>query len=343
MIPHNRPTLGLEEEEAALRVIRSGWVAKGKEVESFENEFCEFMGLPKGHAAAVSSGTAALFLALVMLGGSGKNVGSPGYVCSALRNAVYMSEGKNVLVDVGHNSPNIDLGKLSEENPQIAIVPHMFGIPINISNLKKIPIIEDCAHALGARVNGKPVGLEGEFGIFSFYATKMITSCGQGGMIISKDKYLIKEIVDYVNFDNRRDKKKRFNFQMSDVQAAMGRVQFSRLNEFIEKRDKIFRYYKDLGLPLIDIKYKNENTSSVRYRIILMCKNPELIKRKLFIKNIAVINPLETQELLSENKQFKFAKKLTKSTISLPCYPSLKKSELIKIGKEITKLEKYFN
>ena len=84
MIPHNKPTLGLEEEEAALRVIRSGWVAKGKEVESFQNEFCKFMGLPKGHAAAVSSGTAALFLALVMSRGKGKNVASPGYVCSAL-------------------------------------------------------------------------------------------------------------------------------------------------------------------------------------------------------------------------------------------------------------------
>ena len=74
LIPHNRPTLGLEEESAALRVIRSGWVAKGKEVESFQNEFCEFMGLPKGHAVAVSSGTAALFLALVMSGGKEKNI-----------------------------------------------------------------------------------------------------------------------------------------------------------------------------------------------------------------------------------------------------------------------------
>ena len=98
LIPHNKPTLGLEEEEAALRVIRSGWVAKGKEVESFQNEFCEFMGLPKGHAVAVSSGTAALFLALVMSGGKEKNIASPGYVCSALRNAVDMSKGKNVLV-----------------------------------------------------------------------------------------------------------------------------------------------------------------------------------------------------------------------------------------------------
>ena len=64
LIPHNRPTLGLEEESAALRVIRSGWVAKGKEVESFQNEFCEFMGLPKGHAVAVSSGTVENFTIL---------------------------------------------------------------------------------------------------------------------------------------------------------------------------------------------------------------------------------------------------------------------------------------
>ena len=147
LIPHNKPTLGLEEEEAALRVIRSGWMAKGKEVESFQNEFCEFVGLPKGHAAAVSSGTAALFLALVISGGKEKNIASPGYVCSALRHAVDMSEGKNVLVDVGYDSPNIDLEKLFEENPQLAIIPHMFGIPINLSNFKKIPIIEDCTHA----------------------------------------------------------------------------------------------------------------------------------------------------------------------------------------------------
>ena len=232
MIPHNRPTLGLEEEAAALRVIRSGWVAKGKEVEYFENEFCEFIGLPKGHAAAVSSGTAALFLALVMSRGKGKNVASPGYVCSALRNAVDMSEGKNVLVDIENNSPNMDLEKLFKENPQIAIIPHMFGIPINLSNLKKIPIIEDCSHALGAKVNGKSVGLEGEFGIFSFYATKMITSGGFGGMLISKNKKLVDKVIDYIEYDKKSDDNKRFNFQMGDLQAAIGREQLRKLPNF---------------------------------------------------------------------------------------------------------------
>ena len=332
LIPHNRPTLGLEEEAAALRVIRSGWVAKGKEVELFENEFCEFMGLPKGHAAAVSSGTAALFLALVMLGGSGKNVGSPGYVCSALRNAVDMSEGKNVLVDVGHNSPNIDLVKLSEENPQIAIVPHMFGIPINISNLKKIPIIEDCAHALGARVNGKPVGLDGEFGIFSFYATKMITSGGFGGMLISKNKKHVDEVIDYIVYDKKNDNNRRFNFQMGDLQAAIGREQLRKLPNFLERREKIFRKYKDAGLDVLDVPTEDSQVlQPVRYRAVMKTKNQ--IKTIKSLKDNGIITEILNNEWILSQNPTKFSNSLNMvhNTISLPIYPSLSDENVEKI------------
>ena len=74
MIPHNRPTLNIEEEEATIRVIRSGWLTQGKEVEAFENEFCKFVGLPEGHAVAVSSGTASLFLSLWVLNAKNKKI-----------------------------------------------------------------------------------------------------------------------------------------------------------------------------------------------------------------------------------------------------------------------------
>jgi perosamine synthetase len=332
LIPHNKPTLGLEEEAAALRVIRSGWVAKGKEVESFENEFCEFVGLPKGHAATVSSGTAALFLGLVMLGGSGKNVGSPGYVCSALRNAVDMSEGKNVLVDVGYNSPNIDLGKLSEENPQIAIVPHMFGIPINVSNLKKIPIIEDCSHALGARVNGKHVGLEGEFGIFSFYATKMITSGGFGGMLISKNKKLVDEVIDYIVYDKKNDSNRRFNFQMGDLQAAIGREQLRKLPNFLERREKIFKKYKDAGLDILDVPTEDSQVlQPVRYRAVMKTKNQ--IKTIKSLKDNGIITEILNNEwILSQNPtKFPNSLNMVHNTISLPIYPSLSDENIEKI------------
>ena len=332
LIPHNRPTLGLEEEAAALRVIRSGWVAKGKEVESFENEFCEFIGLPKGHAATVSSGTAALFLALVMLGGSEKNVGSPGYVCSALRNAIDMSKGKNVLVDVGHNSPNIDLEKLFKENPQIAIIPHIFGIPINLSNLKKIPIIEDCTHALGAKVNGKSVGLEGEFGVFSFYATKMITSGGYGGMLISKNKKLVDEVIDYVEYDRKNDDNRRFNFQMGDLQAAIGREQLRKLPNFLERREKIFRKYKDAGLDILDVSTEDSQVlQPVRYRAVMKTKNQ--IKTIKSLKDNGIITEILNNEwILSQNpSKFPNSLNMVHNTISLPIYPSLSDENVEKI------------
>jgi len=331
LIPHNKPTLGLEEEEAALRVIRSGWVAKGKEVESFQNEFCEFMGLPKGHAVAVSSGTAALFLALVMSGGKEKNIASPGYVCSALRNAVDMSKGENVLVDVGYDSPNIDLEKLFEENPQLAIIPHMFGIPINLTNFKKIPIIEDCTHALGAKVNGKYVGLEGEFGIFSLYATKMITSGGSGGMLISKNKKNIDRVIDYIEYDKKNDDNKRFNFQMCDLQAAIGREQLRKLPNFLTRREKIFSKYKDAGLDVLGVSTEDSQLEPVRYRAVMKTRNQAKTIKSLKDSNI-ITEILNNEWILSQNPtKFPNSLNMIHNTISLPIYPSLSDENVEKI------------
>ena len=332
LIPHNKPTLGLEEEEAALRVIRSGWMAKGKEVESFQNEFCEFVGLPKGHAAAVSSGTAALFLALVISGGKEKNIASPGYVCSALRHAVDMSEGKNVLVDVGYDSPNIDLEKLFEENPQLAIIPHMFGIPINLSNFKKIPIIEDCTHALGAKVNGKSVGLEGEFGIFSLYATKMITSGGFGGMLISKNKKNIDQVIDYIEYDKKNDDNKRFNFQMGDLQAAIGREQLRKLPKFLARREKIFSKYKDAGLDVLGVSTENSQLiEPVRFRAVMKTRNQSKAIKSLKDSDI-ITEILNNEWILSQNPtKFSNSLNMVRNTISLPIYPSLSDENVEKI------------
>ena len=148
-IPHNRPTLGLLEEEMAIRVIRSGWVAQGKAVENFENEFCDFLGLPRGSAVAVSSGTAALYLALLALDAPTKNVSFPVYACTALRNAVALARGVPKVVDSKSDSPNMDITAIDNET-NIAIIPHMFGLPQDLSSLTgKKTVIEDCAQAFG--------------------------------------------------------------------------------------------------------------------------------------------------------------------------------------------------
>ena len=109
VIPHNRPTLGGCRSSGCVRVLASGWVAQGREVKAFEEEVCHFLGLERGHAVALSSGTAALFLALWALDAKRKRIGIPVYSCAALRNAVVMAGGEPVPIVVEQDSPNIEV------------------------------------------------------------------------------------------------------------------------------------------------------------------------------------------------------------------------------------------
>ena len=329
MIKHNSPTLGIEEEQAALKVIRSGWLAHGSEVEGFENEFCKFIGLPEGHAVAVTNGTSALFLALWALHAQDRKVALPVYACSSLRHAAAMAGAEEVLLDIAQGTPNISLDQLNQSGADIAIVPHMFGLPLDISVCKDIDVVEDCAQAIGASVDNVPVGLKGKLGIYSFYATKLITSGGHGGMVVSKDKTLIDSVRDYKEFDQRRDSKIRFNFHMTNIQAAIGRAQLKKLPGFLKRRGEIFRSYQEAGLRLLDVS--SDNLSPVYYRAVLVAEQPRNIIKSLLDAGIGSIVPVEGWELLGEYALFPSASELTKQTVSLPIYPSLTNDEVDKI------------
>jgi len=336
VIEHNKPTLGKQEQRAVSKVLESGYIAQGLEVERFENEFCDFLDLPECHAVALSSGTSALFMALWSLNAKNKSIAMPVYACSALRNAVAMAQAKEVLTDNAMNSPNICLNQLQKSNADIAIVPHMFGLPNEIQNIKDIDVIEDCAQSLGASIDNKKTGLIGEVGIFSFYATKLMTSGGQGGMFVSKDKNLVDKVRDYREFDCRRDNKHRFNFQMTDVQASIGRVQLKRLPIFLERRQEIFAMYKEVGLDLIE----SENNASVYYRAVIRVNNPVKIKGKLLRLGIKTIIPIEDWELLDNGSEYKNAYHLTQTTLSLPIYPSLTNKDVLNIVNQLKKATK---
>ena len=336
MIEHNKPTLGKQEQQAVSKVLESGYIVQGIEVERFENEFCDFLGLPERHAVALSSGTSALFMALWSLNAKNKSIAMPVYACSALRNAVAMAQAKEVLIDNAVNGPNICLNQLQKSNADIAIVPHMFGLPNEIQNIKDIDVIEDCAQSLGASIDNKKTGLIGKVGIFSFYATKLMTSGGQGGMFVSKDKSLVDRVRDYRDFDCRRDKKHRFNFQMTDVQASIGRVQLRKLPNFLERRQEIFTMYKESGLDLIESK----NNTPVYYRAVLRVNNPVKIKGKLLSQGIKTIIPIEDWELLDNGSEYKNACNLTQTTLSLPIYPLLTNREVANIVNQLNKVIK---
>jgi perosamine synthetase len=335
MIPHNRPTLGAEELQAAQRVIASGWVAQGAEVEAFENEVCNFLGLEPGHAIALSSGTAALFLALRVLGAQGREVAFPVYACAALRNAVSMAQGREVLLDVAQGTPNLDLPAARKAVPDLLIAPHMFGLPMDLSSTAGLKVIEDCAQSLGARVNGVATGLRGQAGVLSFYATKLITTGGQGGMLVSRDGDLVAEARDYREFDYRRDQRERFNFQMTDLQAAIGRAQLAQLPEWLARRSRLFEIYRRAGLELMDVAPDARGCEPVRYRAVVRTQNAAAVIKVLDDNGIKSIVPIEDWELLGEERLFPNALELARTTVSLPVHPGLTEREAETIASHV--------
>ena len=350
-IQHNKPTIKPDDIERVSDVLTSGWIAQGAKVESFEKALIDYLGID-GQAVAVSSGTAALYLALYSLGiGEGDEVILPTYVCSAVLNAIFFTEAVPVLVDVNPDDFNISFEEVKKrlgEKTKAIIVPHIYGVPADIDELMGlgVPVIEDCAQSIGAKINGQMVGTFGDLSIFSFYATKMLTT-GQGGMVVSRNPDLIEKIRDFRAFDCRKEYKNRFNFQMTDIQAALGIGQIKKLPFFIDRRKKIAeRYIETLNTKNRDRVFQqvSERKESAYYRFVMKLTNGTEKTQKLFEENgVQTIIPVETYELLHrylnlDKSAFGNAEEIAKTTLSIPIYPSLNEEEVLRITQIMEKI-----
>ncbi|MFQ2106854.1 DegT/DnrJ/EryC1/StrS family aminotransferase [Aeromonas sp. Marseille-Q5825] len=329
MIPHNRPTLGHEESQAAARVLASGWVAQGEEVLSLEHEFGNYINLPAENIVAVSSGSAALYMSLTIAKAKNRYISAPAYSCRSIFNAIQLSGGIPNFLDIEEVSVNASLKK---SNADIYIIAHMFGLPdLNVEKKRSYFLVEDAAQALGATIKNIQVGLFGDIGVFSLGATKIITSGGQGGIIISKNRdisELARKIRDY---DSIVDTIPRFNFQMTDIQAAIAREQLKKLPEFIYRRANIFNKYQEAGLPVIDSI--SQDVKPVRFRAVIFTDSTKVIscQNALLESGIRSIVPVTEDELLTTNTLVPNAADLSKKTLSIPIYPSLSDKDVNKI------------
>jgi len=247
-IPHSRPALGEAEAKAVAEVVRSGWIAQGRQVAGFEQAMAKVTGQAQG--VAVSSGTAALYLALMALGiGAGDEVVIPSYVCTALWHAVRLTGATPVLVDIEpatyDPSPQA-VTRVLTRHTKAVIVPHMFGLPADIETLKShgVPVIEDCAQTLGVTVRGTSVGGTGKLVICSFYATKLLTA-GEGGMVLGRDESLMSRVQTLRQYDEEDALVRAFNYKMTDMQAALGLCQVARLEDFLARRRTIAARYHE--------------------------------------------------------------------------------------------------
>jgi len=250
-----RPIIGEEEKQAVMECLNSPQLVHGPRSLEFEESFVAFMG--GGFATSTSSATTALQLAYLTLGiGSGDEVIVPSLTHVATANAVLSVGAKPVFVDVNLHDGNISVDQviqaITPKTKAICVV-HFLGVPVDMNEIIKVAksndlyVVEDCALALGARVEGKHVGLIGDFGAFSFYPAKHITT-GEGGMLVSKESDLInlsKKIKAFYYDKNVGDRKIPglydivgfgLNLRMSEIAATLGIAQLKRVKGFLEKR-----------------------------------------------------------------------------------------------------------
>ena len=338
MILHNKPYVSKSELNAAKNVLKSKNLSLNFQTRLFEKELSKFLKISDDNVVVCSSGSAALYLALWAVDASNKNVAYPSYVCGAVRNAVNLINAKHNILDIySENSPNLNKETIQKSKSKICIVPHMYGVPIDLTGIKNKIIIEDCCHTIGAKIDNKSVGLVGDISILSFYSTKLLTSGGHGGAVFSKNKILIRKIKDYLDFDQRKDKIYRFNFKMTEIGAAIGREQLKKLNFFLKRREKIFKDYKKTGHKFLDIREKN--VKPVRYRAIILDERQRNLIEYLKNKKIISINPLNDWEILGDIKKSPNAFKFSKKTVSIPIYPFLEDDQYKYISKT---LREYF-
>lgn len=246
-IPPAKPIIGDDERAAVDRVMRSGMVAQGPEVAAFEQEFSAHF-VPGRRSVAVNSGTAGLHLGLLAAGvGAGDEIIVPSFTFAATGNSVALTGATPVFVDIEPDTFSLDpeaVAAAITPNTRGVLPVHLYGHPARMRELevlaaaRGVALYEDAAQAHGAALDGRPVGSFGEFAMFSLYPTKNMTS-GEGGMVTTATDEIARQVKLLRNQGMERQYENEiigFNARMTDIHAAIGRVQLTKVDAWTTQR-----------------------------------------------------------------------------------------------------------
>lgn len=366
------PHMGSLEQEFVKEAFDTNWIAPvGPHVDAFEQEFCQVVGAK--HAAAVTSGTAALHLALKLIGvGAGDEVFCSTLTFIATASPITYLGAKPVFIDSDRTSWNLDpnlfrsaldkrakLGKL----PKAVVIVHLYGQSCDIDpileacNIYEIPLIEDAAESLGASYKGRSPGSFGKIGIFSFNGNKIITTSG-GGMLVSDDQKLV-EKARFLATQARdaaphyQHSEIGYNYRLSNVLAGIGRGQLRVLEERVEARRRNFDFYKQaLGnLPGIEFMPEAAFGKSTRWLSCLTIDpaafgaNREQVRLALAQEKIEarpVWKPLHLQPVFADCECIggAVAEELFENGLCLPSGSNLTDQDLGRVTSAIAKIHK---
>jgi dTDP-4-amino-4,6-dideoxygalactose transaminase len=334
-VPHNRLTFGEAEVEAVTRTVRSGQWAQGPRVAELE---CELARIAKvKYCVCVASGLSALRLALGALGVTqGARVLVPAYSCVALANACLSWGAEPVPVDIESDTWNLDARRcreaVSEVGAKAVIAVNTFGAPADLTygQNTRIPIIEDCAHAFGLDVDGRPFGGRSEIGTLSFYATKLLGS-GEGGAVLTNSADVFQFVSSSRDYSDKLPDAHRMNDKMSDVEASLVLAQLERLPEMVAKREALALRYIDLlsSAPsgtLFRLPPRDEKRIWYRFVVEVLSGDAQQFVEELRQEGVDAALPVNDWRLPG-GPVAQTADRVYRRLLSLPLYPSLTEDE----------------
>jgi len=375
-LPPFAPCLGDEEFDEVLDTLRSGWLTMGPKTRRFEEAFARYVGAK--HAIAVSSCTAGLHLALVAGGiGPGDEVITTPLTFCSTANVIVHQGATPVLADVNPDTMNIDrreIERLITPRTRALIPVHLAGQPCEMEEMEALAkehgllLIEDAAHATGAEYRGRKIGTFGDVTVFSFYATKNLTT-GEGGMICTEDDDLAEKTRILRLHGISQDAWKRYSdkgswyyevqlpgykYNMTDIQASLGLHQLARQEEFLRVRERYARVYTEAfaDLPEIRAPFVKDHVRHAWHLYIVQLNLERLtIDRGQFIEalrgeNVGTsvhfiplhLHPFYQQEYGFKEGDYPVAEAAYEGIVSLPLYPRMTEEDVDDVVRAVKKV-----
>ena len=354
-LPYGKQTIDDEDIDEVVKTLKSDFITQGPKIEEFEKALAKYCGAK--YAVAFNSGTSALHGAYFALGLSkgDKMITSPNTFVASSNAGLYL--GANVkFCDVEKETGNMDVSKIeTSENTKLITSVHYSGNPVDLKELSEIDnvkIIEDGAHALGAKYDGKKIGslTYSEMAMFSFHPVKHITT-GEGGMIVTNDEEYFERLqlfrshgITKNNLINESHgdwyyemQELGFNYRITDIQCALGLSQLKKLDSFVESRRRIAKTYNEIfeDNPYFDVTVEKDNRESAYHLYPILLKD-EFAKHKkeIFTKlranglgvqvhYIPVYKQPYYQELGFDSKLCPVCEEFYKRELSIPMYTTL--------------------
>ncbi len=353
-IPLSRVYMDNAIKRNVLKVLGSGHYILGKECRAFEEEFARFVGTK--YAILTGSGTAAIWLSLMSLGVEPQDeIIVPSHTAFPTIEPILSLKAKPVFVDID-TTYTIDPLQIEEKitKKTKGIIPvHLYGHPADMGQIMKVAqkhklfVLEDCCQAHGAKFKNKTVGSIGEAGCFSFYPSKNLTVCGDGGVVVTNNpdiKNKIKMLRDHGRVSKYIHKISGYNERFNEIQAAIGRLQLKKLNAFNSRRREIAdTYIKKLKCLPIILPQQQEWAYHVWHMFVIRVKNRDKVREYLLKRGIetGVHYPLPCHlqpPIVKMQGRIKLplTEKLCKEILSLPIHPMLKISDLERVCRQLT-------